>query len=125
MRIDPKAPANSPAHPRNRGTAPAGRHCAEPRTPAGSPASEHEADQQGQQAELPERPPMGGAGSSAGAWRAYAAAVTGTPVEQWSEMSRDDIVAALPDTAEDGSTPYDGDELSSALRALDEAEEQR
>lgn len=38
---------------------------------------------------------MSGPGSSVAAWREYAAASTGTPVEQWGRFSRDEIVELL------------------------------
>lgn len=44
---------------------------------------------------VPVRPPTSGPGSGAPAWREYAAAVTGTPVEEWSTLSRDEIVELL------------------------------
>lgn len=43
----------------------------------------------------PERPPLSGAGSGVGAWRTYAAAVTDTPLEQWADKNRDEILAEL------------------------------
>jgi hypothetical protein len=42
-----------------------------------------------------ERPPTSGPGSGVTAWRAYAAAVTDSPVESWSEMSREEIIELL------------------------------
>ncbi|PWW50261.1 hypothetical protein [Actinokineospora spheciospongiae] len=44
---------------------------------------------------LPNRPPTSGPGSSVTAWRSYATAVTGSPVESWDAMSREDIIARL------------------------------
>lgn len=40
-------------------------------------------------------PPTSGPGSSADAWRAYAAAVTSTPAEVWSGLERSDIIETL------------------------------
>lgn len=40
----------------------------------------------------PQRPPTSGPGSGLDAWRAYAAAVTGSPVESWAGASRDQII---------------------------------
>jgi hypothetical protein len=40
-------------------------------------------------------PPVRGAGSSAEAWRAYAAKVTDSPVSDWSELSREEVIALL------------------------------
>jgi hypothetical protein len=42
-----------------------------------------------------ERPPTSGPGSGVTAWRAYAAAVTDSPVESWSELSREEIIELL------------------------------
>jgi hypothetical protein len=47
------------------------------------------------QSQTPERPPTSGPGSGADAWRAYAAAVTDSPLESWTDMSRDEIIARL------------------------------
>lgn len=46
-----------------------------------------------------QRPPTGGPGSGVAAWRAYAAAVTGTPAAEWEAMSREDIVSRLDGAA--------------------------
>lgn len=43
----------------------------------------------------PTRPALSGPGSSAAAWRAYAAALTNSPEGSWAELSRDDIIAEL------------------------------
>lgn len=40
-------------------------------------------------------PPQVGPGSSADAWRAYAAEVTGTPPETWAESSRTVVIQVL------------------------------
>lgn len=42
-------------------------------------------------ADRPAPPPTSGPGSGTPAWRAYAAAYTGTPLEEWEGMSRTDI----------------------------------
>ncbi|SCL31997.1 hypothetical protein GA0070616_4370 [Micromonospora nigra] len=41
------------------------------------------------------RPPMSGPGSGADAWRKYAAEVTRSPLESWSALGRDAIIATL------------------------------
>lgn len=40
---------------------------------------------------IPQRPPNTGKGSGAQAWREYAAALTDSPVESWSALSREEI----------------------------------
>lgn len=43
----------------------------------------------------PQRPPTSGPGSGAQAWREYAAAVTGAPVDSYAALGRDEIIALL------------------------------
>lgn len=43
----------------------------------------------------PERPPMTGRGSGVEAWREYAAAVTGSPVDSWQALSKEEVVELL------------------------------
>lgn len=45
----------------------------------------------------PARPALSGPGSSATAWRTYAAALTGTPIDDWESLTRDEIIADLQD----------------------------
>ena len=52
--------------------------------------------------EQPQRPPTSGPGSGAAAWRAYAAAVTDSPVESWDSLSRDEVMELL---ASEGAAP--------------------
>jgi hypothetical protein len=52
--------------------------------------------------EQPQKPPTSGPGSGAEAWRAYAAAVTGSPVESWESLSRDEVKELLES---EGATP--------------------
>lgn len=47
-----------------------------------------------------EQPPVSGPGSGVAAWRDYAAAVTGEPVAEFDDMSRDDIVEYLESVGE-------------------------
>lgn len=42
-----------------------------------------------------EQPPASGPGSGVTAWREYAAAVTGEPVAEFDDMSRDEIIEYL------------------------------
>jgi hypothetical protein len=58
-----------------------------------------------------ERPPTSGPGSGVGAWREYAAAVTGSPVESWGALSREDIIAQLDaDGVDQADEQPDGDD---------------
>lgn len=43
----------------------------------------------------PVRPPESGPGSGVAAWREYAAAVTGSDIDAWSSLSRDEIIELL------------------------------
>lgn len=42
-----------------------------------------------------ERPPISGAGSTAEAWREYAANMTDSPVDSWASLSRAEIIELL------------------------------
>jgi hypothetical protein len=53
----------------------------------------------------PVAPPLTGRGSGIEAWRAFAAAATGTPAEQWASMPRADIVAKLAADGVIGDAP--------------------
>lgn len=64
------------------------------------------------------RPALSGPGSSAAAWRSYAAAITNSAEQSWSALSRDEIIAELqeqgvldaegnPTAAEAASAPKD------------------
>lgn len=44
-----------------------------------------------------QRPPTSGPGSGAPAWREYAAATTGTSIEEWAGLGRDEIIELLDD----------------------------
>lgn len=53
--------------------------------------------------DAPERPPVSGAGSSVEAWREYAAKVTDSTVESWSNLNRSEIIELLDsEGADDG-----------------------
>lgn len=56
----------------------------------------------------PNRPPLSGPGSSAAAWRAYAAELTQSPIVSWTNLSRDEIIEQLHS---DGVTDEDGNVL--------------
>lgn len=43
----------------------------------------------------PKRPPASGPGSGIDAWRAYAAEVSGEPVESLADLSRDELIALV------------------------------
>lgn len=51
-----------------------------------------------------ERPPTSGRGSGVDAWRAYAAAVTGTSLAEWADKSRDQILAELDGPGDGGQS---------------------
>lgn len=87
--------------------APAGPEAETTTTPASPEAEPGDAPPAGEaaalDAEKPKRPPLFGKGSSLEAWRAYAAAVSDSPAEAWSALSRDEIIALLKSEGVDES----------------------
>ncbi|WP_435070446.1 hypothetical protein [Amycolatopsis thermoflava] len=72
-----------------------------------------------------ERPPTSGPGSGAAAWRAYAAALTGSPAEAWAELSRDEVIAQLEsDGVVAAAAPEDGGPSAGAAPAATGAPEE-
>jgi hypothetical protein len=55
--------------------------------------------------ETPQRPPASGPGSGVTAWREYAAVVTGSPVESWAALTREEIVQLLDSEGTDPNEP--------------------
>lgn len=53
-----------------------------------------------------EQPPTSGPGSGVAAWREYAAAVTGEPVAEFDDMTRDEVIEYL-ESSESESAPVD------------------
>lgn len=66
---------------------------------------------------VPQRPPATGKGSGAQAWREYAAALTDSPVESWSELSREEIADVLE--AEGVEQPPSSEETSGVSEDLE------
>ncbi|WP_037322995.1 hypothetical protein [Amycolatopsis thermoflava] len=71
-----------------------------------------------------ERPPTSGPGSGAAAWRAYAAALTGSPAEAWAELSRDEVIAQLESDGVVAAAPEDGGPSAGAAPAATGAPEE-
>lgn len=68
----------------------------------------------GDQQQTPARPPISGPGSGVEKWRAYAAEVTGSPVESWAALSREDVISLLESEGV-GQSAADADEVTAEV----------